>query len=114
MKKIEAVIPMGRLYHAFDALRELNLGGLTYYDSKGRGEIPRRPRISSRGTGVYQPAFNANSTIVIVTDDAMADKVVDKIVESTSSGLKGEGKIFVSDVDEVVDIGTRVRGSKAI
>jgi nitrogen regulatory protein P-II 1 len=105
---------MSRLYHAFDALRDLNLGGLTYYDSKGRGEIPRRPRVSGRGTGLYVPPFNANSTIVIVTDDAMADKVIDKIVQSTSSGLKGEGKIFVSDVDDVVDIGTKTRGQKAL
>jgi nitrogen regulatory protein P-II 1 len=40
----------------------------------------------------------------------MADKVVDKILESTSTGLAGEGKIFVSDVDEVIDIGTKKRG----
>ena len=114
MKKIEAVIPMARLYHAFDALRTLNLGGLTYYDSKGRGEIPRRPRISGRGTGLIEPPFNANSTIVIVTDDATAEKVIEKIVESTSSGLKGEGKIFVSEIDDVVDIGSKVRGARAL
>jgi nitrogen regulatory protein P-II 1 len=114
MKKIEAIVPMARLYHAFDALKELNLGGLTYYDSKGRGEIPRRPRVDARGTGTYVPPFNPNSTIVIVTDDATADKVVEKIVQGTSSGLKGEGKIFVSDIDDVIDIGTKARGQKAL
>jgi nitrogen regulatory protein PII len=40
--------------------------------------------------------------------------VVDNIVESTSTGLAGEGKIFVSDVDEVVDIGSGERGDSAI
>src|SRR5215467_5584895 len=98
MKRIEAVIPMARLYRTFDSLEELKLGGLTYYESKGFGEIPRRKRMSGRGTGMYEPAFNPNSSIVLVTDDLTADKVVEKIVEGASSGLKGEGKIFVSDI----------------
>src|ERR671939_273577 len=103
MKKIEAVIPSARMDRAFAALKELNLGGLTYYDSKGRGQIPRPEIHSGRGTGTYRPEFNVNATIVVVANDSMADKVIEKILESTSTGLAGEGKIFVSDVDEVID-----------
>ena len=44
----------------------------------------------------------------------MVDKVIEKVLESTSSGLKGEGKIFVSNIDEVVDIGTRKRGETVL
>jgi nitrogen regulatory protein P-II 1 len=44
----------------------------------------------------------------------MADKVIEKILESTSTGLAGEGKIFVSDVDEVIDIGSQQRGEAAL
>ena len=110
MKKIEAVVPSARLDKAFAALKELNLGGLTYYDSKGRGQIPRPEIHSGRGTGTYRPEFNVNATIVIVTTESMVNKVIDKILESTSTGLAGEGKIFVSDVDDVVDIGTKKRG----
>ena len=44
----------------------------------------------------------------------MADNVISTILDSTSSGLAGEGKIFVSDVDEVIDIGSRQRGEGAL
>jgi nitrogen regulatory protein P-II 1 len=114
MKKIEAVVPSARLDRAFAALKEIDLGGLTYYDSKGRGQIPRPEIHSGRGTGTYRPEFNVNATIVVVTKDGMAAKVVEKLLESTSTGLAGEGKIFVSDVDDVVDIGSRQRGEGAL
>ena len=114
MKKIEAVVPAARLDKAFAALKELDLGGFTYYDSKGQGQIPRPEMHSGRGTGTYRPEFNVNSTIVIVTKDSMVDKVIEKILQSTSTGLAGEGKIFVSDVDEAVDIGTKKRGEGSL
>jgi nitrogen regulatory protein P-II 1 len=114
LKKIEAVVPAARLESAFTALRELDLGGFTYYDSKGRGQIPRPEIHTGRGTGTYRPEFNANATIVVVTKDSMADKVIEKILESTSTGLAGEGKIFISDVDEVIDIGSNQRGEGAL
>ena len=114
MKKIEAVVPAARLESAFAALRELDLGGFTYYDSKGRGQIPRPEIHSGRGTGTYRPEFNVNATIVIVVKDSMADKVIEKLLESTSTGLAGEGKIFVSNVDEVIDIGSNQRGEGAL
>jgi nitrogen regulatory protein P-II 1 len=114
LKKIEAVVPAARLESAFTALRELDLGGFTYYDSKGRGQLPRPEIQSGRGTGTYRPEFNVNATIVVVTKDSMADKVIEKILESTSTGLAGEGKIFISDVDEVIDIGSNQRGEGAL
>ena len=114
MKKVEAVIPVTRMDEAFNALRELDIGGFTYYDSKGRGQIPRAPRLSGRGTSSYVPEFNVNTTIVLVVKDSMVEKVVEKIINSTSTGLAGEGKIFVSDVDDAVDIGSKKRGEAAL
>jgi nitrogen regulatory protein P-II 1 len=114
MKKIEAVIPHARLERAFAALKELNLGGITYFESKGRGEVPRPQIHSGRGTGTYTPEFNINSTVMVVVSDSMVDNVVEKILEGTSTGLKGEGKIFVSDIEDVVDIGTKKRGESTI
>ncbi len=114
MKKIEAVVPTARLDRAFAALKELDLGGLSYYDSKGQGQIPRPELHSGRGTGTYRPEFNVNSTIVVVAKDSMVNKVVDKILESTSTGLAGEGKIFISDVDDAIDIGSKKRGEGAL
>ncbi len=114
MKKIEAVVPSTRLDKAFSALRELGLGGLTYYDSKGQGQIPRPEMNMGRGTGTFRPEFNVNAVIVVVAKDGMVSKVIDKIVDSTSTGLAGEGKIFVSDLDDVVDIGSKKRGETAL
>jgi nitrogen regulatory protein P-II 1 len=114
MKKIEAVVPVARLDRAFAALKELDLGGFTYYDSKGQGQVPRPEIQSGRGTGTYRPEFNVNSTIVVVTKDSMMDKVIEKILQSTSTGLAGEGKIFISDVDDAVDIGSKQRGEGSL
>jgi nitrogen regulatory protein P-II 1 len=114
LKKIEAVVPAARLESAFAALGQLGLGGFTYYDSKGRGQIPRPEMQSGKGTSTYRPEFNINATIVVVTKDSMADRVISSILDSTSSGLAGEGKIFVSDVDEVIDIGSKQRGEGAL
>ncbi|MDQ4016064.1 MAG: P-II family nitrogen regulator [Thermoproteota archaeon] len=114
MKRIEAIVPAARLESAFAALGELGLGGFTYYESKGRGQIPRPEIQSGRGTSTYRPEFNVNATIVVVTKDSMVDKVTSAILDSTSSGLAGEGKIFVSDVDEVIDIGSKQRGEGAL
>ncbi|MFL6476698.1 MAG: P-II family nitrogen regulator [Nitrososphaera sp.] len=114
MKKIEAVVPAARLESAFASLKELDLGGFTYYDSRGRGQIPRPQIHSGRGTSTYRPEFNVNATIVVVAKDSMADSVISNILDSTSSGLAGEGKIFVSNVDDVIDIGSKQRGEDAL
>ncbi|MFL6483324.1 MAG: P-II family nitrogen regulator [Nitrososphaera sp.] len=114
MKKIEAVVPAARLESAFASLKELDLGGFTYYDSRGRGQIPRPQIHSGRGTSTYRPEFNVNATIVVVAKDSMVDSVISNILDSTSSGLAGEGKIFVSNVDDVVDIGSKQRGEDAL
>jgi nitrogen regulatory protein P-II 1 len=46
--------------------------------------------------------------------DSMVDKVVENILSSSSTGLAGEGKMFVSDVDDAVDIGSKTRGEAAV
>jgi nitrogen regulatory protein P-II 1 len=50
----------------------------------------------------------------LVVNDSMVDKVAENILNSSSTGLAGEGKMFISEVDDAVDIGTRTRGESAI
>lgn len=107
MKKIEAIIPQSKMTDTFSALKELSIGGFTYYDSKGRGVNPPAPMHAGRGTSLYTPEFNANLTLFTIVDDSLVEQVVSKILASTSTGLAGEGKIFVSDVDDIIDIGTK-------
>jgi nitrogen regulatory protein P-II 1 len=109
MKRIEAIIPQSKMTDTFSAMKELNIGGFTYYDSKGRGVNPPAAVHSGRGTSLYTPEFNANLTVFTVVDDAIVEQVVNKILASTSTGLAGEGKIFISDIDEIIDIGTKTK-----
>jgi nitrogen regulatory protein P-II 1 len=52
--------------------------------------------------------------MVVVVRDSVADKVVSTILDATSTGLAGEGKIFISEVDDAIDIGSKSRGESAI
>jgi nitrogen regulatory protein P-II 1 len=114
MKKIEAVMPHESLEIVLAALKDMGLGGLTYYESKGRGQNPRPILHSGRGTATYVPEFNLNTTLAIVARDSAVDSILNTILENTSTGRKGEGKIFVYQLDDAVDIGSRSRGESAI
>jgi nitrogen regulatory protein P-II 1 len=114
MKKIEAVLAQARVDLVLSALKDMGLGGLTYYESKGRGQNPRPQLQSGRGTSTYTPEFNLNATLVVVVKDEVVDNILNAILENSSTGLKGEGKIFICDLDDAVDIGSRTRGESAI
>jgi len=95
---------------AFNVLKELPIGGFTYYESKGRGQIPTPVMHTGRGTSVFRPEFNFNVEVDAVVPDSLSDEVEHKILESTSTVLASEGKIFVS---HVVYIGTGNKGDEA-
>lgn len=114
MKKIEAIIPQSLAEEAAVEIMKVGASGITVYDSKGKGKIERPEIISGRGTARYRPAFNANSTVVAVVKDALVDKVVEEILKHTSTGESSEGKIFISDIVDVVDVGSKKRGDTAL
>ena len=113
MKRIEAIIPTERLYKVNDALRNIGVGGITCFDTRGRGQIPIEQRSAGRG-GLFTPEFNTNCTVIVVVKDGDADKVIQAILQASSTGLAGEGKVFVTKVDDVVDIGSKKRGEQAL
>lgn len=113
MKKIEAMIPAERLSRVNDELKKIGIGGLTCFDTKGRGQVPIQKRSAGRG-GVFTPEFNTNCSILVVVKDSDLDKTINAIVNAASTGLAGEGKIFVSKVDEALDIGTNKKGDSAL
>ena len=113
MKRIEGIIPTERLSKVNDALRNVGVGGVTCFDTRGRGQVPIQQRIAGRA-GLFTPEFNTNSTIMVVVKDADADKVINAILEAASTGLAGEGKVFVTHVDDVIDIGSKKRGEEAL
>jgi len=114
MKRIEAVVPAPKVEAVASAILETGIGGLTISDTKGRGSIQRPVFTSGRGTGAYRPAFNANATIMVVAKDDMVDKIVEKILSAASTGEAGEGKIFITEVTETVDVGSKKRADSTL
>ncbi len=112
MKKIEAIIRPSRLEEVKEALKLLNLGGLTITQVMGCG----------RQQG-YTEVFRGNSVdinvlqkirVEIVVPDAMAESVIDSIIEAARIGEIGDGKIFISDIQEAIRIRTGERGNVAL
>ena len=113
MKRVEAIIPEDKLEPVFHSLAQLDIGGFTYFTVKGRGKRPR-PQVASGRGGRFESAYNVNTSIIVVVPDNKLDKVVDAITSHASTGLAGEGKIFISNVDDTVDIGTKKRGESSL
>ncbi len=112
MKRIDAVIPIERLNSVNEALRLIDMTGVTVFYSTGRGQAPSQQK--SSGQEAYIPEFNSNCVIMAVVNDAEVEKIIVSILQGAGSGKKREGKIFVSDVSEAVDIGSKQRGEKAL
>jgi len=113
MKRIDAIIPIERLNSVNEALRLVEMSGVTVLYSAGRGQIP----IEQKNTGeqaAFISDFSSNCTIIVVVKDTEVEKVILSILEGAGKGMRKEGKIFVSDVIDVVDIGSKQRGEKAI
>lgn len=113
MKRIEAIIPEDKLGSVFNALLMLDVGGFTYSRVSGRGKRPR-PMVPSGRSGRFESAYNVNADIFVVVPDNKVNRVIDVIVENASTGLPGEGKIFVSSIEESVDIGTKKYGDTSL
>jgi nitrogen regulatory protein P-II 1 len=114
MKRIEAIIPAEKVSAVNEALRNAGVGGATILDAKGRGKGEKPQVETGRGTGRVSAAFSSRANVVVVVDDPEVEKVINAILDVTSTGSAGDGKIFISPVTEAFDIGTRKRGQTAI
>ena len=114
MKRIEAVIREDKLSSVVVALIEVGVGGLTVTRSQGRGAGERPQLRAARGTATFTAEFNNTSTIITVVDDSKLDGTVSAIITAAKTGSKGDGKIFVSTIDEAYDIETTEKGNHVI
>ena len=112
MKKIEAVIKPFKLEDVEDALAEAGITGMTVSDVKGYGRQQGHSELY-RGAE-YVVDFLPKIKIDIVVKDEMVDSVVNAIVGSAKTGKIGDGKIFISSLEEVIRIRTEERGNEAI
>lgn len=112
MKKVEAIIKPFKLNEVKDALAEIGVQGMNVAEVKGFGRQKGHTEIY-RGSE-YTVDFLPKLKLEIVIADAMVTQVVDVIVKSAKTGKIGDGKVFVSNVEEVVRIRTDERGEKAV
>jgi nitrogen regulatory protein PII len=112
MKKIEAIIKPFKLEEVKEALAEVGVQGMTVTEVKGFGRQKGHTEIY-RGSE-YTVDFLPKVKIEIVVDDAQADNVAGVIVKSANTGKIGDGKVFISTVEQAIRIRTGETGSSAV
>jgi len=104
MKKIEAIIRPGSRDAVIDAIKKIGVGGVTVHQVQGQGA--QDPPL----VGQY---FSRDMVICIV-DDPKLDDILNAIANVACTGTKGDGKVFVTTVDDALDICTKKRGTTSI
>jgi nitrogen regulatory protein P-II 1 len=112
MKKIEAIIKPFKLDEVREALSELGCTGLTVTEVKGFGRQKGHTELY-RGAE-YTVDFLPKVKVEVILADSMVDKAIDVIIKAARTGKIGDGKIFVTDVSQVVRIRTGETGEDAV
>ena len=112
MKKIEAVVKPFKLEDVKDALAEIGITGMTVSEVKGYGRQKGHSELY-RGAE-YVVDFLPKIKMEMIVDDDMVDTVVNTVVEAARTGKIGDGKIFVSDISQIIRIRTGETGNEAI
>ena len=112
MQKIEAVIQPSKLDAVKDALLEIGIQGMTILEARGHGRQKGHTEFY-RGRE-YTVDLLPKIKIEMVVADEMVDKVVQAILSAARSGKIGDGKIFISKVDEAIRIRNDERGETAL
>lgn len=112
MKKIEAIIKPFKLDEVKKALNDIHIEGMTVTEVKGFGRQKGHTELY-RGAE-YTVDFLPKVKVEVVTTEDMAAKVVEAITGAARTGKIGDGKIFVSAVEETVRIRTGERGKEAL
>ena len=112
MKKIEAIIKPFKLDEVKEALQEVGLQGITVTEAKGFGRQKGHTELY-RGAE-YVVDFLPKVKLEVVVEDSMAERVVEAIAQAAQTGRIGDGKIFVSNVEEAIRIRTGESGMDAI
>ena len=112
MRKIEAIIKPFKLEEVKEALHEIGLKGLTVIEAKGFGRQKGHTELY-RGAE-YVVDFLPKVKIELVLEEALVDRAVEAIQRAAHTGRIGDGKIFVSKIEDVIRIRTGERGPDAI
>ena len=108
MKRIESVVQSEMSRKVVKAIRDTGVGGVTLIESLGQG-AGDRPEIGGK-----QIEFNSTDVVVTVVNDSEVDSVVSAIIDTAHTGQKGDGKIFITNVEESFDISTKQKSTEKI
>ena len=112
MKLVTAVVKPHRIEEVKEALRDIGVSGLTTSDVEGFGR--QRGHTEVYRGAEYQVDFVPKVRLDVVVDDDDAKDVVEVIVKSASTGQIGDGKVWVTTIDEIVRVRTGERGEDAL
>ena len=112
MKKVEAVIKPFKLDEVKEALHEIGVSGITYVEAKGFGRQKGHTELY-RGAE-YVVDFLPKVKIEVVMEESMVERAVEAIQQAAHTGRIGDGKIFVSKIDDAIRIRTGERGDAAV
>lgn len=112
MKKIEAIIQPFKLYEVMDALNEMGINGMTVTEVKGFGR--QKGHIEVYRGSEFEVRLIPKVKIEIVIPASLLERVIATISEKAKTGKIGDGKIFVSSLEDVMRIRTGEKGESAI
>ncbi len=110
MKRIDAMVPNLKRKAVCEAIIKAGAGGVTISETRGKGAGQRPTFTGAKGTARYVAEYSRTDTITTIVDDSMVDAIVKAVMNSVHTGTKGDGKIFVSTIDETYDITTGQKG----
>ena len=111
MKKIEAIVRKTKFEEVRSALHEADIDFLSWWEVKGQGTA--RQGLIFRGIA-YDVNSVARMYISFVVRDQNVEKSIEAILESAFTGESGDGRIFVSDINESIRIRTKDRGDESL
>lgn len=112
MIKIEAIVKPFRLNEIQEALLALGIQGMTVTEVKGFGR--QKGHVELYRGAEYQVNFVPKLMLTVVVEDSQAEAVVDAIQKGAHTGKIGDGKIFISRIEDVMRIRTKETGSEAL
>ena len=112
MKKIEAIIKPFKLDEVKDALNRIGVQGMTVTEVKGFGR--QKGHVELYRGAEYDITFVPKIKIEVVVSESLAEKAIGTIEATAKTGKVGDGKIFISNLDDVIRIRTGEKGEAAI
>lgn len=120
MKQLDIIVPHERLNEVNEILHKHKVGGMYFLQITCRGRAEREEVETLVGPDRYRtgkkyvPEFGSRTLVSVIVPDEMRGSIIDEILSKISTGQASDGKIFVKDIPEAYDIGTKATGEKAV